>query len=251
MKTYRIPVSSGMIVLNGVDLEELDVQLNEIERDFKVREIDITFKEEKLFDNTLRSSADGYHFIKDVIFEGMEIQEHFIVLYMNQSNRIIGYYKHSKGTINSALVDVEIVTAVAIKTLSKAIILSHNHPSGNLQPSEADRRLTKRMKDACALFDITILDHIIVTSKGYYSFADHGEGSLSGPEDEGEINLMRARILWALQLVTPANSPNIHRMIQTQEGYAIVEQKILDKMLSDNRIPEAVIPQLEMQWSLD
>jgi DNA repair protein RadC len=149
MKPYNIPAHSGMIVLDGVDLQELELQLSDIERDFKVREIDITFKEEKLFDNTVRSSRDAYNFIRDVIFEGLEIQEHFIVLYMNQANRIIGYYKHSKGTINSTQVDIEIITAVAIKTLSKGMIISHNHPSGNTSPSEADRRMTKRLKQAC------------------------------------------------------------------------------------------------------
>lgn len=250
MKPYNIPAHSGMIVLDGVDLQELELQLSDIERDFKVREIDITFKEEKLFDNTVRSSGDAYNFIREVIFDGLEIQEHFIVLYMNQANRIIGYYKHSKGTINSTQVDIEIITAVAIKTLSKAMIISHNHPSGNKAPSEADRRMTKRLKEACALFEISVLDHIIATASGYYSFADNGEASLAGPPESDLVAALRERILNALKQVTRANSPNIYRMIQTPEGYANVEQVILDKVLSDNRIPEAVIPQLEMQWNL-
>lgn len=250
MKPYNIPSHSGMIVLDGVDLQELELQLSDIERDFKVREIDITFKEEKLFDNTVRSSGDAYNFIREVIFDGLEIQEHFIVLYMNQANRIIGYYKHSKGTINSTQVDIEIITAVAIKTLSKAMIISHNHPSGNKAPSEADRRMTKRLKEACALFEISVLDHIIATANGYYSFADNGEASLAGPPESDLVAALRERILGALKQVTRANSPNIYRMIQTPKGYAKVEQVILDKVLSDNRIPEAVIPQLEMQWNL-
>jgi len=250
MKPYKLPAYSGMIVLDGVDLQELELQLSDIERDFKVREIDITFKEEKLFDNTVRSSKDAYDFIRDVIFDGLEIQEHFIVLFMNQANRIIGYYKHSKGTINSTQVDIEIITAVAIKTLSKGMIISHNHPSGNTNPSEADRRMTKRLKQACEMFDISVLDHIIATANGYHSFADSGDSSLSGPKEDDIVSNLRVRILRALKRVTRANSPNIYRMIQTSEGYAKVEQVILDKVLSDNRIPEAVIPQLEMQWSL-
>jgi DNA repair protein RadC len=250
MKPYNLPIHSGMIVLDGVDLQELELQLSDIERDFKVREIDITFKEEKLFDNTVRSSRDAYDFIRDVIFDGLEIQEHFIVLYMNQANRIIGYYKHSKGTINSTQVDIEIITAVAIKTLSKGMIISHNHPSGNTSPSEADRRMTKRLKQACEMFDISVMDHIIATAQGYYSFADNGDSSLAGPQSDDLVSAIRERILIALKRVTRANSPNIHRMIQTPEDYAKVEQIILDKVLADNRIPEAVIPQLEMQWSL-
>lgn len=249
MNTYHIPRHSGTIVLDGVDLKELELQLSDIERDFKVREIDITFKEEKFFDNQVRSSKDAYRFIKDVLFEGLEVQEHFVVLYMNQANRITGYYKHSKGTINSTQVDIQIITAVAIKTLSKAMIVSHNHPSGNTKPSEADRRMTRRLKQAAALFDISVLDHIICTTGSFYSFADNHEGSLSGPPENEALSAMRQRILSALKKVTPANSPYIYRMIQTQEGYQKMEARILDKVLRENRIPEAVIPQIEMEWS--
>lgn len=252
MKPYQIPAHSGMIVLDGLDLQELETQLSDIERDFKVREVDITFKEERLFNNTVHSSKDAYDFIKSVIFEGLEVQEHFVVLYMNQSNRITGYYRHSKGTINSTQVDIEIITAVAIKTLSKAMIISHNHPSGNLSPSEADRRMTKRLKEAAKLFDIAILDHIIATTENYYSFADNAESSLSGPNQEEDLILaIRERIMKALKALSAANSPNLHAMIQSPEGYAQVEAQVLDRVLRDNRIPEAVIPQMEMQWNLD
>ena len=249
MKRYDIPSHAGTIVLDGVDLNELELQISDIERDFKVREIDITFKEEKLYDNQVRHSSDAYKFIKEVIFDGMEIQEHFVVLYMNQANRITGYYKHSKGTINSTQVDIEIITAVAIKTLSKAMIISHNHPSGNTRPSEADRRMTRKLKEAAAFFDIKVLDHIICTAESYYSFADQGEGSLAGTHEDSVIAAMRERILNALRQVTEANSPNIHRMIQSKEGYRKLEERILEKVLRDNRIPEAVIPQIEMEWN--
>lgn len=82
---------------------------------------------------------------------------------MNQANKIIGYYHHSTGTINATMVDTEIVVAVALKTLAKSVIISHNHPSGNLQPSEADRQLTRRLKQSLKLFDVHLVDHIIVT----------------------------------------------------------------------------------------
>jgi DNA repair protein RadC len=180
MKPYVIPKHHGTIVLDGVDLNDLDAKMKTLQKEFTVREIDITFKEDKIAFNQVRSSKDAYQFIKDVLFEGMEIQEHFVVLFLSQSNQIIGYYRHSKGTINSTQVDIELVMAVAIKSLSKAMIVSHNHPSGNKEPSEADRTMTKRLKQAAALFDISVLDHVIVTNEGYYSFADSGERSLSG-----------------------------------------------------------------------
>jgi hypothetical protein len=94
------------------------------------------------------------------------------------------------------------------------------------------------------------VDHIIATASGYYSFADSGDSSLAGPKQDDVISALRERVFQALKRVTRANSPNIYRMIQTSEGYAKVEQIVLDKVLADNRIPEAVIPHLEMQWSL-
>ena len=187
IKPYKIPQHHGTIVLDGVDLNELDNKLKTLKKEFTVREIDITFKQEKLAYNRVGSSKDAYLFVKDMLFEGMEVQEHFIVLFMSQSNQIIGYYRHSKGTINSTQVDIELILAVAIKTLSKAMIVSHNHPSGNKKPSDADRRMTKKLKQAAAVFDIAVLDHIIATSNDYYSFADNGERSLSGLDNTDNL----------------------------------------------------------------
>lgn len=186
-RPYKIPSHHGTIVLDGVDLNELDSKLKTLKKEFQVREIDITFKKEKIAYNRVGSSSDAYKFIKDVLFEGMEVQEHFVVLFLSQSNQIIGYYRHSKGTINSTQVDIELILAVAIKTLSKAMIVSHNHPSGNKNPSDADRRMTKKLKQAAAVFNISVLDHIIVTSDDYYSFADNGERSLSGLDNSSDL----------------------------------------------------------------
>ena len=189
MKPYAIPRDPGLVVYDAglkddPEMADLAQQLEDLEKEFVVREIDITFKEKKLFDKTVLSSSDAYRFIRDIIFEGMEVQEHFVVLYTNQSNQIIGYYRHSKGTINSTQVDIQLVMAVALKTLSKGMIVSHNHPSGSLRPSEADRRMTRVLKEAAQVFSIVLLDHIIATANGYYSFADSGESSLSGPGEE-------------------------------------------------------------------
>tara|TARA_B110001452_G_scaffold251162_1_gene239974 strand:+ start:21699 stop:22334 length:636 start_codon:yes stop_codon:yes gene_type:complete len=186
MKKYDIPKHHGLMVMEtSRKLSELDKKLNKLKDDFIIREVDITFKEEKLAFKTVRSSKDAYTFIKDILFKDLEIQEHMIVLFMDHSNTITGYYRHSKGTINSTSVDVEVILAVAIKTLSKAMIVSHNHPSGNKQPSEADRRMTKQLKQAAQIFGISVLDHIIATKDGYYSFADQGERSLNGLSGKG------------------------------------------------------------------
>ncbi|HAP69220.1 MAG TPA: DNA repair protein [Flavobacteriales bacterium] len=181
MKNYSTTKHHGLMVMeDSKKLDTLNKKLKKLEKDFKIREVDITFKEEKLHFKQVRSSADAYKFIRDVMFKDLEIQEHFIVLFMDHSNTITGYYRHTKGTINSTNVDIEVILAVAIKTLSKAMIVSHNHPSGQKRPSEADRRMTKQLKQAAQIFGISVLDHVIATKDGYYSFADHGEQSLNG-----------------------------------------------------------------------
>lgn len=181
MKNYSTTKHHGLMVMeDSKKLDTLNKKLKKLEKDFKIREVDITFKEEKLHYKQIRSSRDAYEFIRDVMFKDLEVQEHFIVLFMDHSNTITGYYRHSKGTINSTQVDIEVILAVAIKTLSKAMIVSHNHPSGQKRPSEADRRMTKQLKQAAQIFGISVLDHVIATKDGYYSFADHGEKSLNG-----------------------------------------------------------------------
>jgi DNA repair protein RadC len=103
------------------------------------------------------------------------MHETFKVVLLNNGNRIKGVYEISKGGITGALVDQRILFAVILKSLTVAIILVHNHPSGTLGPSEADRAVTEKIKKAARLFDIRVLDHLILAPNGeYYSFADNG-----------------------------------------------------------------------------
>ena len=105
----------------------------------------------------------------------IEMQEHFKILLLNNSNIVKGIYEVSKGGITGTLVDLRILFAVVLKSLSTAIILLHNHPSGTLKPSEADRQLTQKIIKAGELLDVKVLDHLIITpKKEYYSFADQG-----------------------------------------------------------------------------
>ncbi len=104
----------------------------------------------------------------------IDIVEEVNVLLLNRSNMIIGYANISKGGISSSIVDIKIVMKYAIDSLASSIILIHNHPSGNLHPSDSDKDITKKIKNACALLEIQLLDHIIITSDDYYSFADQG-----------------------------------------------------------------------------
>jgi DNA repair protein RadC len=104
----------------------------------------------------------------------IDFVEQFKVLLLNRSNRVLGILELSQGGITGTVADVRLVMAAALKANAVAIILSHNHPSGNLKPSKADEDLTRKMKTAGMYLDIQVLDHIIVTSEGYYSFADEG-----------------------------------------------------------------------------
>ena len=102
------------------------------------------------------------------------LQEQFVVLYLNRANKVIGSYQLSKGGITGTIADVRLILSVALKTLASGLILAHNHPSGNLKPSEADIQLTQKVKDAAKIMDIEVLDHMILSSNGYFSFTDDG-----------------------------------------------------------------------------
>lgn len=102
------------------------------------------------------------------------IQEQFIVLLMNNSNKVLGFHSLSKGAINSTLVDIRLIFSTAIKNYATSIIIAHNHPSGNIQPSQSDKSLTRKIKEAGLLLDIRLLDHVILTEDDYFSFADEG-----------------------------------------------------------------------------
>jgi hypothetical protein len=99
--------------------------------------------------------------------------EQAYVLFFNNNNEIIGYYHHSSGGIAGTIMDVEMISAMAVKSLSRGVIIAHNHPSGNKRPSEADLRISKQLKDALALFNIPLMDSLIITINDYYSLKDN------------------------------------------------------------------------------
>lgn len=102
------------------------------------------------------------------------LHEEFWILFLNRSNRVIGQMKLSQGGISGTVTDVRIVMKKAIEYLASGIIVCHNHPSGNLNPSESDTKITLKIKEAGSLMDIQLLDHLIISDKDYYSFADNG-----------------------------------------------------------------------------
>ena len=97
------------------------------------------------------------------------------MLMLNRQNQILGYNQVAKGGITGTVVDTRVIYQVALKANASSIIIAHNHPSGNLDPSNADKKITREVKDAGKILNITLLDHVILTSDGFHSMADEGE----------------------------------------------------------------------------
>jgi len=103
----------------------------------------------------------------------IEYTEAFKVMYLNRANKVLGVHDISEGGINGTVMDIRIILQGALKTNASGIIVAHNHPSGNLEPSETDRQITNKLKNACNFMDIALLDHLILTpGERYISFAD-------------------------------------------------------------------------------
>ena len=144
----------------------------------KINEIQISYKEKiKVSDApVIRNSKDA----AEILFERWDkgtigVNESFKILLLNNSNKVKGFYELSKGGISATCVDIRILFATVLKSLSVGIIMAHNHPSGKLKESHADMELTRKVKKAAAYLDIQVLDHLIISPNGeYYSFSDEG-----------------------------------------------------------------------------
>lgn len=104
----------------------------------------------------------------------IEFREVFKIMLISRANRVLGIYEIAKGGLTSVVVDVRIIFAAALKANASALILAHNHPSGQLLASQADKNLTDQIKNAGDILDVPVLDHLIVSSEGYLSFAMEG-----------------------------------------------------------------------------
>lgn len=147
-----------------------------MKRQNTIAEIQVSYYPNNGDQPTIKSSKDAYNHIIEFFPQGtIALQEQFVAAYLNRANRIIGVYVVSKGGITGTVADPRIIMSVALKSCSTAIVLCHNHPSGNLEPSLADKEITKKIQSACKYFDISLLDHLIITPNGtYFSFTDEG-----------------------------------------------------------------------------
>jgi DNA repair protein RadC len=147
-----------------------------METNIQIREVQVSYQPlgGTLFQ--VRSSQSAYDYISRVYDEAtIGLYEEFMVLLLNRANRVLGCLKLSRGGLTGTVVDLRILYGTALKAMASGIIIAHNHPSGNLTPSDADRELTSQIKQAGKLLDITLLDHLILGTEGdYASFAEKG-----------------------------------------------------------------------------
>lgn len=123
----------------------------------------------------ITSSKNASELFRKIWSDDLEIREEFNILLLNRANHVLGWFNVSVGGTSGTLIDPKLIFSVALKCNASGIILCHNHPSGNLNPSNSDRELTKKLKNGSNFLEIQILDHIILTAESYFSFADEGE----------------------------------------------------------------------------
>ncbi|MCB4807543.1 JAB domain-containing protein [Tamlana sp. 62-3] len=140
-----------------------------------ISEIHVSYSNSKSEKLKIKNSQDSFNVLRACWSDDtIELQEEFKILMLNRSNQILGVYPLSKGGVSSTVVDAKLVFSVALRCNASSIIIAHNHPSGNLKLSEADKVLTQKLKTAGKYLDIDLLDHIVLVKNDYVSFADDG-----------------------------------------------------------------------------
>ncbi len=142
----------------------------------RVYEVELHYKR-PLFDGMffITSANDALLIIRECIHPmKMDLQESFWVLYLTQANGLLGVSKTGEGSTIGVMVNIKAVFQIALRLNASRMILVHNHPSGNLNPSETDKKVTKKLLDLSKIMEVTLLDHIIVTSESYFSFQHEG-----------------------------------------------------------------------------
>ena len=143
----------------------------------RISQIEISYRNKIPNDKRMciTSSNDAFKVLLSSWDENkIELVEQFKILIVDQKNNCLGVADISTGGVSGCMADPRIIFSIALKAKASGIILSHNHPSGNLQPSDSDMAITEKLRQGGKLLDISILDHLIITSQGYFSFAEKG-----------------------------------------------------------------------------
>lgn len=139
-----------------------------------ISEYSLKYTKSEIQKTKVTTSESASNVIRKFYFDDINIYESFFILLLNRANNTTGFAKISQGGTAGTVVDIKIIAKYAVESLSSAVIICHNHPSGNIEPSEADINITKKIKDVLLLLDIKLIDHIIITENDFYSFADNG-----------------------------------------------------------------------------
>ena len=123
----------------------------------------------------ITNSETAYNYIRQFYSDDLEIYESSFILLLNRASDVIGYAKISQGGVAGTVIDIKIVLKYVIDTLASSFIIAHNHPSGNTNSSKQDDDLTTKLKSICSWVDCTMLDHLIITTDSYYSYADNSK----------------------------------------------------------------------------
>ena len=140
----------------------------------KIKRFELKTSQTDLEQVKISNSENAADFIRQFYSDDIEIYESFFILLMNRANKVTGYAKISQGGVCGTIIDKKILLKYVVDSLASGVIIAHNHPSGNTSPSDADIRITKDVKELCKLVDSTLMDHVILTSDSFYSFADNG-----------------------------------------------------------------------------
>lgn len=138
-----------------------------------IGEIKVTYKPSKLSTIPIGSASDAANIFSEIWSEKIDWVEHVFLLPLNTANKPIGFIKLFEGGLSASVIDTRIVFGILLITQASGFIIAHNHPSGNLKPSDADKNITHALYTQGNLMKIPLLDHIIITSNGYFSFAEH------------------------------------------------------------------------------
>jgi DNA repair protein RadC len=138
-----------------------------------IREVAINYRSEKPLNDTLKGPESVAHFVRTILPDNS--REHFIALYLNASHKVIAYSVVSTGTANATLVHPREVYQAAVLLGAIALIVSHNHPSGDVTPSSEDFKITRQLKEAGEILGIRLLDHLVVAEANYFSFNEDGK----------------------------------------------------------------------------
>ena len=149
--------------------------LQQLKGNWTVAEIEISYKPIITDHTVITSSYQAYELVKQLWDnEKINLQEQFAALFFNQSKKVIGWKVIANGNMTKCIVDIKLLVSLALHCMATHVVIVHNHPSGNLKPSDYDETIIQTIKDALKLIDVQLQDHLIICENGYYSFCDEG-----------------------------------------------------------------------------